>query len=441
MTHSYRQRGSVLAGVLLLAATLPGQFIDRGKDPVDVLPLAPWTKSEIPHLEWSKPPRSHIVNPGFFCTSCAKEKRIRFRKRSEMEEVLSAGFPIRRPNQRRKTPFRLMGEPGPYVLRYLFDEMEPEHPVYIEDHLFRLFCDLGPGDIARPNKERTALELEALRQVFPKLSATTSRLTSHQRAHLYLIRAHRVLRDVLNLVDFKENDSYFWRYGPYLGNRQKFEIYLFDRQKTLSRFITAYRGNYEDLFGFDYYIKKDEANVMAACPPKARDHLLNATFTHRLAVNLLAGYRGRHQFLPAWLFLAFGHLLERRESGRIATLVLGDQPARAGFDLRSFQDDVVRRVKANKYPPFASLCKKTMLQDVSVRLRPVIWSQLRYLLSLGRPEFARFIGRMKAVMSGKSTIRTQLKAFKDIYHLTPEEFEEGWRAWVLEGMPGVPRSR
>jgi len=434
-------RGGVAAAVLLLVAALPGQFIMRGKDPVDILPLAPWSKSEIPRLEWSKPPHAHIVNPSFFCTSCAKEKRIPFRKRSEMEDILAAGFPIRPPKIRQKSAFRLMGEPGTYVLRYLFDEMEPEHPVYIEDNLFRLFCDLGAGDIARVNKERTALELETLRQVFPKLSASTRRLTSHQRAHLYLIRAHRVLRDVLHLVDFKEQDPYFRRHAPYLGNRQKFEIYLFERQSTLRRFVLAYRGNYDDLYGFDYYIKKDGANVIAACPPKPRDVLLNATFTHRMAVNLLAGYRGRHQILPAWVFLAFGHLFERRESGQLATLVLGDQPARSGFDLRSFREDVVRRVKENEYPPFASLCKKTLLQDVSPRLRPVVWSQLRYLLSLGRPEFSRFIDRMKRITNGKPVIDAQLQAFKDIYHLTPEEFEKAWRAWVLEGMPGVPRPR
>ncbi len=432
---------SLAAILVCLAATLPGQFILRGKDPRDPLLLDFDGMPKPPRLTWTKRPGAHIANPDFFCSACAKEKRIPFSSRAEMEEILTAGFPPRPARQRAKTPFRLMGEPGRYVLRFLFDEIEPTHPVYIEDGLFRIYCDLGPGDIARVSAERTTQELDALRQVFPKLSASTRRLTPHQRAHLYRIRAYRVLRDVLGLLDFKANDSYYRRRGPYLANRNKFEIYLFDRQSVLKRFVVAYRGNYEELHGFDYYIKKDESNIMAACPPKPRDSLLNATFTHHLAVTLLAGYRGRNQFLPAWFFLGFGHLLERRESGYLATLILGDQPARADFDLRSFRADVVRRVRQNEYPPFASLCKKTRLRDISVRLRPVVWSQVRFLLSLGRPEFARFVAAMKRVTTGGSAIEASLRALDRIYAMKPEDFEKAWREWVLEGMPGVPGAR
>jgi hypothetical protein len=48
-----------------------------------------------------------------------------------------------------------------------------------------------------------------------------------------------------------------------------------------------------------------------------------------------------------------------------------------------------------------------------------------------------FINELKAKVPAESLYQAQIRAFQKAYGITMLQFEEGWKAWVLEIYPSV----
>ena len=165
--------------------------------------------------------RKRILTPDFYCTGCVRQGRI--------------------PDPGKRASVRLAQRSETQVLGWIEKVLEIRRPVYIEDPVFKMFVDLPPMNVKRFRNRFLREELRELRDIFPKVSKKTVVLDTHQRAHLYLIRANRLLRDFWWLAG-STNDDVRRRYrnvsGPYMGMKNKQEVFVFRKQKHGGRFCS-----------------------------------------------------------------------------------------------------------------------------------------------------------------------------------------------------------
>ncbi|MCA9320973.1 MAG: hypothetical protein KDB53_09575 [Planctomycetes bacterium] len=431
--------GSNLMTLLIVGfvvQTLGAQYsISKVQEP-DRYALAP----ELPYLpRYERDDDERLIkNADYFCTSCAKEGRIAAKTRNDMKEILETVkvYPSAVDGRTHHPAgrFRLMDENAEHVLRFLFEELDTTEPIFIEDGMFRLFMDL-PGTVFPENQQpRRARELEELRDVFPELSPTATRLNAHHRAHLYLVRAHRVRRDFEFIVNHDPRASYMDYGGPYLGNLQKFAMFYFRDKGHLRSFVRSFVGNYPDPDGVWHNSVKDVGLSLAAFIQHDRDPWVNNVFTHRLAMALLLGYRRFTHYLPAWFVIGFGHVMERRERTDYNTFIAGKAPLPSSpWRDSDWKVAVKKRLKSNKYPHFGVGCRHEEIGAIPFADRPLCWSQVSYLMQLDLEKFGRFIHWLKqGPKAGEDPYVVQKAGLKAIYDIEIEDFEAQWREWVMQ---------
>lgn len=429
---------------LALPAAAVGQVRRGAEEPPDVYALAPPDDGK-PVYERKDPanPKT-ITNADFFCTECAttKEKRIPFATREQMKEILETTkiFPadVNGSRELRCGAYRLLEHDADDILKPLFTEMKEVKPVFIEDRFFRLFADFGGFHTKKPIYPRREEELRRLADVFPNVSEKTVELDSHQRAHLYLIRAHRVRRDFETIVKHDPKAPYMDFLGPYDGVKQKHEIYVFAKQKQAGAFMKKYLGHSDKLDGECWHTLKDDSMAAIMHCENISDVWLNNTFTHRVASNFLEGFRGYFYDLPPWLVIGFGHLMERRERTDYNTFFFGEgkRPTDT-WGNNKWKPAIRKLVAQDKVRPFAELVAVPHVNDLTAEEHGVVWSLVSFLMQQDVEKFGKFIHVLKEKKEGESTYNVQVRAFQTVYGITTAQFAEDWKAWVLKTYPAL----
>lgn len=383
-----------------------------------------------------------ILNPDFFCTRCAKEGRIAAKSRDEMKDLLQVKkvYPMEFDGRTSdiRGLYRLMDHPAGEVLEWCKDELKSKNLIYIEDRMFRVLADLPGFSTKKVTYPRRVEELIELADIFPRISKKTVRLNPHHQAHLYLIRAHRVLRDVSGLTNHNPKASVMGFLGPFLGMKEKFEIYLFRKQRDCGRFMQRYLGHSPDLDGVCWHTLKDDSMCAVSHIQIAkRDVDINNMFTHRLSYCMLIGLRGYQYDLPAWFSLGFAHVFERRERTDFNTFLLGEGRRPKLRIPSKWKPYVKKRIMKRDFPPLVQIAKETDPGRIPIGDRMIIWSQVSYLISLGNERAARFIDILKSRKKGENLYNLQVRAFRKVYGLTITAFEEQWKQWVRETYPSV----
>ncbi|MCA9321721.1 MAG: hypothetical protein KDB53_13350 [Planctomycetes bacterium] len=382
-----------------------------------------------------------ILNPDFYCSECAAEGRIAAKSRDEMAELLeiTKRYPTAMTDGKSEDHFgsyRLMERPAEGVLEYVFKKMKLKNPCFIEDGFFRLVIDLPSFHSKLPPFPRREFELQQLGDIFPKVSEKTIVISPHQRAHLYLFRAHRVRLEFEHLVGHRDKANYMDYAGPYLGMRGKWELYVFDRQPDVQEFVEAYIGqNLDD--GLCWHLLSDKAMQIFLHGDRRKDVWINNTFTHRLSYALLTGYRAYQYDMPAWLALGYAHLMERRERTDFNTFIFGEG-AVPDFDLPAkWKVGIRKAMLAGEYRPFQQIAEFQDVGKIMPAEHPLVWSIVSYLVQLDQEKFARFVHVLKEKKAGESMRDLVRRALAMSYGKSLTEVDEGWQAWVKETYPTV----
>ncbi|MFT7620268.1 MAG: hypothetical protein ACI97A_003925 [Planctomycetota bacterium] len=428
----------IVALLCLLTAVAHAQL--KGEAP-DVYEFAPALVYK-PKYKHDEKRKKIILNPDFFCSQCAKEGRIKHKHRDELKQVLemTKKFPIPMDNgekERRHGRFRLMDRPAGPIIDFLMKQKKTKSPVFIEDRTFRIFCDLPGFSTKKYISPRREIELEQLHDIFPKVSKKTVTLNPHQRAHLYLIRAHRILRDFKGLAkaDAHKKDMAFK--GPYIGMYEKFEIYIFQRQENMLDFIKSTLGS-ADEDGRCWHNLKDASMSAILHSQKRNDFELNNTFTHRMAYNIITGYRKYQYDLPTWVALGYAHLMERRERTDFNTYLLGEQRLPKFPTAKKWKVKIRKLIVSKKVPrSFAEIAAFEKLSDVVPIEHFMVWSQMSFLMNRDQEKMGKFINILKDKKTGESTRNLVIRALRIAYGLSIPVMEEQWKEWVLSTYPSV----
>ena len=364
--------------------------------------------------------KSRILNPDYYCTLCVAEGRI--------------------PDPGNRSSVRLAQRKEEDVLRWIREELKIRKPAYLEDDSFKIFLDLPAMSTKRYPNRFLREELEQLHDVFPKISKKTTGLNPHQRLHLYRIRAHRLLRDFWWLAGTTEEElraRYPHMAGPYMGMKNKQEIFVFRKRKHFNRFLQWSIGVRTEAEGFCWHHHIDRAMMMVMFDSGERDPSTQNFFLHRLMHNLVDAYRTYQYKLPAWIQMGIAHWVERRETPRANAFCFSEGTTPEKMLETRWLPKVRKMVLKGDVPPLAQFAGVTEYGELPLSYHMVTYSLFSYLMSLGPEKFPVFLNILKEKRKGESLQSLQLRAFKKAYGLDLIRFDQGWREWVKLIYPSV----
>jgi hypothetical protein len=410
------------------AADAQKAWYDRSRERPDLVPGAFEVLRFPTGWQW-KPRYRHdpknpkrLLDPDFYCSRCVREKRI--------------------PPASDRRSHRLMQRDEPQVLSWIERELEVSSSTLIEDDTFKLWSEL-PGANLRDQRQGSSPflkeEMSELGDVFPEVSEKTVAVDDHERAHLYLIRAHRLLRDFWWLAgtdpDALAKDNPYL--GPYLGMKSKLEIYLFQTKRDYESFLDWYIGSRTASDGLCWHLLQDGAMVLAMHGENQSDPAIVNFFFHRLMHDLIDGYRGYQFKLPAWFQMGFGSWVERRENALFNTFCFSEGTMPAVLYSERWLPKVKKVVQKGRVTPFVEACTHTEYGDFPPEYHMIAYSLVCYQLSLGPEKMRIFLNALKGKKTEESIYQAQVRAFREAYGVTMLQFEEGWKRWVSAVYPEV----
>ncbi|MCB9834226.1 MAG: hypothetical protein H6807_17315 [Planctomycetes bacterium] len=431
--------------LLLGALTVPlaAQGTSSAKlEPPDVYAF-PATPPFEPRYQHDEKRERIILNPDFFCSVCAEEGRIKFKSRDEMKDVLEQTKKFPYPlndgtKERHHGRFRLMNRPAQDVLDFIYSKKQKaKNPVFIEDPQIRLYADLPGFSTKKFTWDRRGEELQLLSDIFPEVSEKTVVLNPHQHAHLYLIRAHRLLREFSWMVNVDAHKKDLEYLGPYLGCMEKFEIFIFQKKKNLDDFLLQHLGAAgED--GRCWHNLDDKSMATILHGQNLEDYEIMNTFTHRFCYNMLGGYRLYQYDLPAWVVLGFAHVMERRERTDFNTFIFGEAKVPDLPNVSKWKVHIRKLVVKDDIPrSLPEIADIENVAQVSVDEHLILWSLMSYLMQQDLQKTGVFFNVLKEKKEGESTRNNVIRALRTAYGVSIPVLWEQWREWVKETYPAV----
>lgn len=363
-----------------------------------------------------------ILNPDFFCTRCAKDKRI--------------------PAASDRAQHRLMQRDEPQVLHWIERELKPPRYTFIEDDTFKLYSDLpwvNLRNLRFDNNPFLKEELQELGDVFPEVTEKTVVIDDHQRAHLYLIRAHRLLRDFwwfAGTDNEKTRANYPWL-GPFMGMLGKLEVFVFQTKRDYETFLDWFVGTKTVADGLCWHHLTDRAMLMAMHAESAEDPAVKNAFLHRLMHDFLDAYRMFSFKLPAWFQMGMAAWVERRENTYFNTFCFSEGTMPGVLYEDRWLPKIKKMVAKGRVTPFVEACNALEYGNFPPEYHMIAYSLFCYQLSLGPQRMRSFINALKDKKTEESMYQAQVRAFRDAYDLTLLQFEEGWTRFVLAVYPDV----
>jgi len=274
------------------------------------------------------------------------------------------------------------------------------------------------------------------RMFFPKLRPGRDgvRLDSHQRAHLYHIRAERWYAHFAALTANKE---------PYLGMKAPYHLCLFDDYAEHHALNEKFIGRANDKAGVQHHIRR-EPNFMVFTTSEqqvARDQGRGDTIfqnhvCHNVAHNLCDGHGNYFTETPAWPEEGLGHYYERRENPRHNTFCWSEGSAPRSFlkpDWRGVVRGIVRR---KKDPNLSRWCEKLQPGELTGVQNGLSWSIIQYLVETEPIRFTKLMRKLderhKTGTAAEAKQDRCAKAIEHAFGVSPTVLHERWREWVLE---------
>ncbi len=128
-----------------------------------------------------------------------------------------------------------------------------------------------------------------------------------------------------------------------------------------------------------------------------------------------------------WADEGFAHWFEDRYFDKCTNYCYQEQNANVDFKGGRYKLAVRKMVAMDEQPPVGSVFSRTT-DELKLAEHAVAFSYVDYLLHLDGKKFDELVKRLKA----DDTTRDALKR---VYGMNPLQFEERWKAWVLETYP------
>jgi len=321
---------------------------------------------------------------------------------------------------------------------------------WMETPHFRIGGDFPKWEI--PIKEKNAYrdELGLLAVKYPKVKPKKIKtLDKWLRIHLTAERMESLYATIAKVVgadpEIFESKEQLKKMGlgAYLGQKDKYEIMVFEERNLYREFMTItwglgyvkpQRWNNAKRDVLWYGLNLEEEKI------KHDQHLHNALL-HGVSHNLLDGYMHYSYELPVWITEGFAHWCDRQNDNRYDLFCTIEGSFHKAKALKKWRPEVRKIINADEAASFASLLRRSSYAELAWVDHLICWSKIDFLLTEHREKFAAFITELcskrdsKGFPDGSGMAETQRSGFKRHFGWDINQAEREWRKWVLQTYP------
>ena len=325
---------------------------------------------------------------------------------------------------------------------------------WLETAHFRIGCALSPC-AAPSGKDGDELEkeLRALAQVLPKVDPKTRLLSTWLRTHVFAQRVEQLYAEFQRRLGVRDEsfpraapdtvDDEYMGEGPYLGQRGKFIVLLFDRASSFGRYVKTYAGR-DQGFAIRHHFVKEDALLFATSEEFAQgrfrdDRSMHCHVVFNVVHNLLAGYRHFSHPVPPWFAEGFAQWHVRRLVPGFTNYTTLDEFSLDGRFAPRWDRAVRGLVDTGSFTPAKNVLAWTDYASMKFSDRMTIWSRVDYLLSLGDERLRIFLDTCKRPFaagvrfpSESELFVRQAEALRAAWDLDASLFDQRWSAWVMQ---------
>jgi hypothetical protein len=340
---------------------------------------------------------------------------------------------------------RADGRPGSVAI---VEELPAAQWLFLESAHLRFASALGAEPVTARDKDRVLAELERLRKVLPDVPAKARKLDPWLRLHLLVMRGEELYARYQALLGVKDADFPARRQadgpymgdGPFLGERDKFEVLIHPSRRSHQKFTVGLCGVTvtDSLRHHDRQAHKLIISIPAEDSDIAHDRGLFPHIAHNLSHTFFCAYKHFSYDPPVWLDEGLAHMIEK-EIEPESTTMDGEEGALPDFKGPSdWHAHTAKLVAAGKAPSFATLMHAKTFDELDMDAQITGWSRVRFLSSEHPAAFAALLGGIKGQLdaagypSGADLPGLQRALFAEHFGWTPAEFDTAWSAWVTE---------
>ncbi|MDP6849814.1 MAG: hypothetical protein QGH51_09735 [Planctomycetota bacterium] len=322
-------------------------------------------------------------------------------------------------------------------------------PVWMETQHYRLGGDFPKWKIPEVERKIYRAELTELQKKFPKIKPKTRTLDKWYRLHMLANRMEIFYSEArasfgCSPLEFLDESKNIRRgLGPFLGEKDKYEVMVFEETNLYREFMTLNWGlayvkpqrwnNVDrDCLWFGLSLQQEEIK---------HDRKLQNIVLHGLSHNLLDGYMHYSFELPVWLTEGYAHWVERTNDPRFTTFCSVEGSLHEGKTLNDWRPEVRKLIKKDEAATFAALIRRASFAEINWEDHLVCWSKLDFLLQTKPKEFGEFLTELvsrrdsKGYPDGSKMDDAQRNGFKKHFDWTLNQAEKKWGEWALNTYP------
>jgi len=318
--------------------------------------------------------------------------------------------------------------------------------IFLETAHLRWASSLGAIQLDPTERARLADDLARLRELLPSMPESPRKLDPWLRLHLLALRAERLYARFQELCGVSDADfpaergpGPFMGIGPYLGEKDKFEVVLHERVATHRAFTKSFSGvEVENALRWHFNgLHKLIVSVPLEDGELRKDRALWAHLAHNLGHALLAAYKHFSYDPPLWVDEGLAFWFEK-EADPGSTTLDGEEGTRSSdHGPRDWEAGVVALVRAGKAPTLARLMAAKSAEELDIEAKMTSWSIVRWMIETHGEPFGRFLGGIKGqldaegVPTGANLLDLQRSLFSEHFRMAPPEVDEAWKSFVL----------
>ena len=341
-----------------------------------------------------------------------------------------------------------IGDPelGPFNERFKGEEWQ-----HLETAHFRITSSLPKMKLSAKERKRLAVEIERLAPCFPELGSKPKALPPEVYIVLIGVRLEQLYANFQALAQVddeafpasraaQKGQGEYMGDGPYLGEREKFEVVLHDRRIDHTDFTRWQQGmKANDTVRWHNRAPSKLVVSMPCVDGDLReDRWLWPHLAHNVAHMMFDGFKFFAYDPPLWLSEGMALWFEKRIEPRSFTRDGGEgvffEPDRSS----DWADDARKLAKRSKHTPVATLMAARRPDDLDKAANVTAWSITKFLIEEHPDNYAKLIGAVKGQLdergypSGSDLKGLQRSKLREHWSWTPIQLEEAWLAWLLE---------
>lgn len=321
---------------------------------------------------------------------------------------------------------------------------------WIESKHFELGFALGPIKVKQEDKAKIRGELARLEPVLDGVDIKMAVLDSWLRTHLYAQRLEDMYQRFLDLMQIKDSafpdgtklydmQGKYMGYGPYLGEKGKYEVLVVPTEASLSQYLQTHFGLLTKKTQRWNLPDRDSLSVTINGGDDAsrEDEALHGHLAFNVTINLLDGYKHYSYDTPIWIREGLAHFVEREITRKYNSFDSSEGGIAETTRKEKWEPEVRKLVASEKAPRMAELITMKDYNELTLPKHYTTWSMIDFLVKTNPTGFAKLQdelhGRLnaKGFPDGSNLQDVHRDKFKECLGMNYAEFDTKWAEWVL----------